>query len=249
MKKLLFCFILFSSACNAQDMSVIPTGKDTFEFHRFFASVNAGLSMPSGDYGTANTIGIPDSTNVYGFANFGYNLHIHAGIFITGKLGALLNASLTHNSLNQEIYNVNATGNTYFHIGGPFNMWQCMAGVFYRFELENDQFICVEGLGGIIFANYPQINFYNGFTSYTKTYESARNALFCISASYEKMLNENIGFLFGASYSYAKISYPTVTYVFSGQGVGTLYFNHTQELPTIMSYGSTEITAGINFHF
>ncbi len=257
-KRFLFLFILWSSFCTAQDY--VQTNRpnytrpfqkynDSLRKRNFFISVAFGIAYPTGEYGSKDTahnfmiIG-PDSTNAKGFANLGFHANISAGVFISKHVGVMGKFALDYNTFDVSTLNAYVNGLNYqYTLNEPFYIKQYMLGLFGNFKTNPTTTIWLQGMAGLISANFPAftvtINTYN----FDFNLEDANVFAYSLGLGCEKMISHSTGFLFNLTYTGSELVYPTMSY--------NRYYNpppYTQNTPVTMAFGSLDFTIGVVFH-
>lgn len=266
MKRIFCALILCSSLCKAQEYYVPRSNykpvhthswKDSAHHVSFFFSFGAGVSVPMRDYGSRDTtrnfmvIG-PDSTHGKGFANVGFHGNMSGGIFITPYMGFCVKLAYNQNTFDETTLNVLINGQYTYTINGDYDIWQFMGGVFGDFPLGKKSSLWVQGTIGLINANFPSFSIYNlpnlPYLSWDFTLQNANSLAYSASLMYEQAISANVSIIATASYTGSELSYPFMTYEYSGP-----YTNlppaYTQHTPVTMSFGSLDFSVGLLFHF
>jgi hypothetical protein len=233
---------------------------DSLPKHAFFASLNFGISIPTGQFAAKDTVSyfmIPtntDSTHAKGFANVGYHVNFTCGGYLTPNIGLVANLGYEHHSFDANTLNNIINGYYYYSIDGNYNIYQFMGGGFLCLPLNDgtSNFKFQAMIGGI-YANYP-----NSTVSVTvtkgKTYQTeninfqlsnATDFAYSLGISFEQYITDNVSFTTGISYSGAELNYPNALYNYSGAFTASYY----QRYPVSMSYGSFDISIGLAVHF
>lgn len=265
-KKILLLLLLFSSICRGQDYYIPQTNhnyqprqqntyKDTNKKVSCFFSFDLGISQPLRDYGaktTSNNFMIigPDSTNGKGFANLGFHLSISGGIFITPNFGFCTKFTYNQNNFDADYLNLLTTGQCSYSILGDYGIYEFMGGGFGNFQLGKTTSIWVQGMVGLINANFPAFSIYNlpgyQYLSWNFNLTNSNAFVYSLSIGFEKGLSQNISLIGTVSYSGAELSF-IQTYYYSGP-----YTNlpppYTQATPVTMAFGSLDFSAGLLFH-
>jgi hypothetical protein len=168
---------------------------------------------------------------------------------ITKNIGIVGKAALDINGVNDSLLDreVNGAGNPFFyiyHFNGNFKIWQCMAGAFLKFKLYRGAYVWMQFMGGYIFANYPSftiIDETHTTAPLTYSFQNSTSLGYSGSLSFEDMLCRNIGFAGALSYTATTFNYPAYTLTAGGT-------SSIQNTSVTMSYGSIQVTAGLNFH-
>jgi hypothetical protein len=238
----------------------IHTWKDSIPRITYFFSFDIGISIPMRDYGSRDTthnfmIYGPDSTNGKGFANVGFHASVSAGIFITPSVGVCAKIANNVNTFDQSSLNLLVNGQYSYAINDNYQIWQYMGGIFGNFHLGKKSSLWVQGMVGLINANFPSFSIYNlpqkSFPpnlSWDFTFPDANDLAYSLSLTYEKPISFNVSLIATATYTGSELIYPTFTYSFSGPYTG-LPQPYTQNTPITMSFGSLDISVGMLFHF
>jgi len=269
MRRLLCVFMLFSSVCSAQDYYIplsshqlrhVSSYKDSLKKTSSFISFNLGISIPMQQYGEKTTssnfmvIG-PDSTNGKGFANVGFHGNMNGGIFITPSFGVCAKVAYNENTFDESTLNLlvstTPSTNCTYTINGNYSIWQFMGGIFGNIQLGKTTSVWVQGMAGLINANFPSFSIYNlpnlNYVSWNFTLPNAYNLAYSLSLSFEKATSQNVSLLATLSYTGAELIYPSLTYNYSSP-----YYifppPYTQNTPVTMSFGSLDISVGLLFH-
>lgn len=268
MRRLLCAFILLASVCNGQDYYMPPVNhhpghgnnwKDSIKKAAFFFSFDMGVSVPFKDYASRDTtrnfmiIG-PDSTNGKGFANAGFHAGFSGGFFLTPNFGLCAKVAYNQNSFDETTLNLLVNGNYSYSINDNYSIWQFMGGIFGNFQTGKSSSVWLQGMIGLINANFPSFSIYNlpqnlfpPYLSWNFTLSNASDFAWCVSASYEKAISENVSLLGTVCYTGSELVYPSLTYNLSGP-----YYNlpppYTQNTPVTMSFGSLDFSVGLLFH-
>lgn len=267
MKKVFCALLLFSSLCNAQDY-YIPHAmhrpgqnhkwSDTTSKITYFFSFDLGVSIPMRDYGSTDTthnfmIYGPDSTHGKGFAKTGFYGSISGGAFITPNFGVCAKIAYNENTFDESMINLLVNGQYNYTINDHFVVWQFMGGAFADIRIGKRASVWVQGMAGLIHANFPSFSIYNAYffppyISWNFSLPNANDLAYSASLSYEQPISANVSVMLTASYTGAELVYPTLTYNLSGP-----YYNlpppYTQHTPVTMSFGSMNLSAGLLFHF
>lgn len=201
----------------------------------------------------------PDSTNGKGFANVGYHGNMSFGAVLSpppgpvafgicGKIGFDVN-NFDEMTLNQLV-----NGAYTYSVNGNYTIWQFMGGAFADFQLGRTTSVRIQGMAGLINANFPSFSIYNlpvppflPYLSWNFTLPDASDFAYSLSIDFEKGISKRTSIALTVSYTGAELSYPGLTYNFSGPYLG-LPPAYTQNTPVTMAYGSLDITIGILFH-
>jgi hypothetical protein len=273
MKKIIFLFILFSSFCYGQDYYYPPTQyhstpyakpRDSLKGTAFFFSFDLGLSLPVRDYGSKDTarnfmiIG-PDSTHGKGFANLGFHAHIEGGVFLSQNYGIAVKIAYNENSFDETTLNGIINGNYDYAINSNYNIWQFMGGVFGNYQADKNSTLWVQGMVGVIEANFPSFTIYNLpasiappslSISWNFSFPNATDFAYSLSIGYEKRISQNMSFITTLCYSGAELVYPALSYTLtSPYSTTNPFFSHTQNTPVTMPFGSVDFSLGLLFHF
>lgn len=256
-------------SCMAQDYYVPPSSYHPGRIHTwhdstprvsFFFSFDVGVSVPLRNYGSRDTtrnfmIYGPDSTHGKGFANTGFHGSISGGIFITPYMGFCVKIAYNQNTFDQSTLNLLVNGQYIYAINSDYTIWQFMGGVFGNLQVGKKSSLWVQGMAGLINANFPSFSIYNfplnifpPNISWNFTFPDANDLAYSLSVSYEKPFSLNASFIATASYTGSELIYPTFTYNLSGP-YSNLPPPHTQHTPMTMSFGSLDFSVGLLFHF
>ena len=244
--------ILFYSVCRAQDYYRPPVS------HQPRHNNGWKDSVPMRDFGSRDTtrnfmiIG-PDSTNGKGFANVGFHASANGGIFITPNFGVSLKIGYNENTFDDATLNLLINGRYDYTINNNYTIWQFMGGVFGNFPLGKKSSLWVNGMAGLINANFPSFSIYNmpnfpADVSWNFTLPNANDFAYSFSIAYEKPISENISFTGTVSYTGSELAYPSLSWSLTGPYT-QLPIYYTQHYPVTMSFGTLDFAIGLLFHF
>ncbi len=228
MKKcvLITAILLVALATNAQ-VNDIPIIGNKFTF-----GVDAGLSLPSSDYGTANA-GISNTENALtGSAKSGFYYDLYGGFKFSKLFGVMVQYGGNSNSFNTS--NLGSSSSA----SGGYTVAEYLVGPYLSITLVKIK-IEAKLLGGMVTSNYPTLSFSSYGTSVVDAFQNGSGFGYCAGAKVKYMLlGGALGIGVGLNYVSSDVKYSGWTETVNGK--------ETSNGPVKMNIGLVQPTVGLS---
>jgi len=208
MKKYIFiaAVLLTALAANAQVNSIPIIG------NRFTFGIDAGLSLPSSDYATANS-GVANTENALsGSAKTGFYYDIYGGFKFSKFIGIMVQYGANSNSFNTSNLGSGSSAS------GGYTVAEYLVGPYLSITLVKIK-IEAKLLGGMVTSNYPTLTIDNASGSVVDAFQNGSGFGYCAGVKIKyMMLGGMLGIGVGLNYVSSDVSYSGWTSTVSGGG-------------------------------
>jgi|GEM_PF-5527291 len=228
----------------------------TFKYHggggggtRFFFECNTGVSIPTGNFGTSDTLKSTDTTHMNGYAKLGWHFGLQTGVMIGDKITAELVFDEFLNYFNLTKFKSDAFGSQASSVtvkkSQNYYSGRIMVGGAYALALGSDKaYVDLRVLLGMMYVGSAEEDFFlpNG-SSYINS--NGGNAFsYDLGAIFRYEYNARGALTFGIGYLGT-----TGIKTIEGSGVSSSAFSYTAIRNVNMSVGEINFSIGFREYF
>jgi hypothetical protein len=201
MKKTIFIALVIMGSpgfnIKAQDVPIIG--------NRIVAGIDGGLALPGGDLKSTN-ITYPSNYNS-GFAQTGFGWDVYGGFRFISILGAMVLVGGNTQAFNTSEYQ-SATNSSSVAVNSKYNIGEYLIGPYLSFPKLILVKVEVHALFGVYTANYPNVTFSNGFSTFSEAYNSGSGIGYNIGGKVKyNIIGKILSAAFGLNFCGAAVKY------------------------------------------